>query len=325
MRTRILRSIVMAGSLLATMTAMAAGPAGAPSATTSQSGAKRPASVPADYVRTSRGYFHPSCVQAVGVGERILGGGKIAKADGTTREYAACKFPRYLLVSGKKIEVGEKLPKIRSEINDPPQMLADMYLDPAKGGVSTFVMTWTVPQNPKVDSGQFLGFNMAAVLPETIMEIETAWNGDDGAGGSVDKGWVLAPWDCCDAGTIFRGIKIPVSPGDEVTGYIVYMEDKKEYNVIAIANGKSSALKTPHYGDFANEVWGGGLGVDSIQDCVNELPASRSVNFFLGQLTTNSGKAVTESFVPYYVPGARLCQSFFVSINPAAKANTLSY
>lgn len=326
MRTRILRGIVMAGSLLAAMAAMAAGPAGVPSATASQSGAKRPAGVPTDYVRTSMGYFHPSCIQSVGFGERILRGGKIGKADGTTREYAACKFPRYL-ASGKKIEAGQKAGKVRSEIDGSPSMLADMYLDPAKGGVSTFVMTWNVPQDPTVDTGQSLSFLMAAVLKETIMQVELAFNGDDGRGGPVSPGWVVAPWDCCDDGTVFRGTPIPVKAGDEISGYIAYMEDTKDYNVIVIADGKSSALKTPHYGDFANEVWGGAFGGESVQNCATQLPASRSVDFHLGQLTTNSGQRVTEQFVPWYYPGVDPlgCQNLTVTINPGTKTNTLSY
>jgi hypothetical protein len=312
MSTRILRSIVMAGSLLAAMTAMAAGPAG----------------VPADYVRTSMGYFHPSCIQTVGVGERILGGGKIAKADGTTREYAACKWPRYLLTSGKKIGVGEKVGKVRDQTVVYASMLADMYLDPAKGGVETFAMTWKVPKNPTVDTGQFLSFNMSAVLNEIYMQIETDWNGDDEQGGAVNKGWTASPWNCCDDGTIFRGMPIPLQAGDEVTGYIVYMQGTKDYNVIVIANGKSSVLKTPHYTDFANEVWGGGFTGAGVQDCDAQLPASRSVDFSLGQLMTNSGKPVTEQFVPYYDKNpaeALQCPGFKVTINPAAKINTISY
>src|ERR1035441_2122355 len=49
-------------------------------------GQNRPATVPEGYVITPFGYFHPSCVQSLAKGERLLADGRVQHADGTDRK-----------------------------------------------------------------------------------------------------------------------------------------------------------------------------------------------------------------------------------------------
>jgi len=59
-------------------------------------GAKRPAAVPAAYVITPFGYFHPSCVQQLAKGD-VLHQDEMAveHANGTSDKIPACAFPHY--------------------------------------------------------------------------------------------------------------------------------------------------------------------------------------------------------------------------------------
>ena len=57
-------------------------------------GARRPASVPANYVITPFGFFHPSCVHQLARGESVRKDVKsIQHADGSLENVNTCAFP----------------------------------------------------------------------------------------------------------------------------------------------------------------------------------------------------------------------------------------
>ena len=61
-----------------------------------QAGPNRPSVVPADYVITPFGYFHPSCVRGLGDGETLLSDGRVQHANGAVDASApVCAYPRY--------------------------------------------------------------------------------------------------------------------------------------------------------------------------------------------------------------------------------------
>ena len=57
-------------------------------------GPDRPANVPDGYVITPFGYFHPSCVQSLAKGERLMADGRLQHANGSVQEKAGvCNYP----------------------------------------------------------------------------------------------------------------------------------------------------------------------------------------------------------------------------------------
>lgn len=59
-------------------------------------GPDRPANVPDGYVITPFGYFHPSCVQSLARGERLMADGRLQHANGNVEEKAAvCNYPHF--------------------------------------------------------------------------------------------------------------------------------------------------------------------------------------------------------------------------------------
>src|SRR5579863_742417 len=59
-------------------------------------GAKRPASVPADYLITPFGYFHPSCVHQLAKGESVRKDARaIQHADGSLQAVNTCAYAQY--------------------------------------------------------------------------------------------------------------------------------------------------------------------------------------------------------------------------------------
>src|ERR1700760_3473708 len=59
-------------------------------------GPDRPANVPDGYVITPFGYFHPSCVQSLTKGERLMADGRLQHSNGNVEEKAAvCNYPHF--------------------------------------------------------------------------------------------------------------------------------------------------------------------------------------------------------------------------------------
>jgi hypothetical protein len=57
-------------------------------------GPHRPAAVPEGYVITPFGYFHPSCVREVAIGDMVLADGRVQHADGSVEaESPVCGYP----------------------------------------------------------------------------------------------------------------------------------------------------------------------------------------------------------------------------------------
>src|ERR1700722_10286209 len=70
-------------------------------------GARRPAAVPANYLITPFGYFHPSCVAHLAKGDELMQDEKVIRhANGTSAGMHVCAYPHYeadgLIVTGDK-------------------------------------------------------------------------------------------------------------------------------------------------------------------------------------------------------------------------------
>ena len=81
-----------------------------------------PIGVPAGYVVTPSGYFHPSCVKQLAKGETLEANGRVIRhADGALENILACNYPHYN-AKGEVIDVGSSeenpLPTSHSWIED---------------------------------------------------------------------------------------------------------------------------------------------------------------------------------------------------------------
>jgi hypothetical protein len=82
-----IRTVSIAAMLLAGLTAVQA---------QAPAGPNRPATVGGDYLITPFGYFHPTCVVKLAVGDELQPGNKVIRhANGTTTKMQECGFPHY--------------------------------------------------------------------------------------------------------------------------------------------------------------------------------------------------------------------------------------
>jgi hypothetical protein len=114
----------------------------------------RPASVPQGYAITPFGYFHPSCVQRLGKGERLTADGRVQHADGSVAENrAVCDYPRYT-PTGLPGSVGAAmLPEVSGWLEN-----ANVTTGSATKSYGALIATWTVPPQPVANDGQVLFF-----------------------------------------------------------------------------------------------------------------------------------------------------------------------
>lgn len=138
----------------------------------------RPPGVPADYVITPFGWFHPSCVAAVPNGDRVQADGRVQHADGTFDAQApVCQYPSY---SGRGARVTPT----------PPSGIPWAYIEYAhtsrnpseSTSFGSLAATWTVPLAPSNTSSSdlvlylFPGLQQAPDSQNLIIQPVLGWN-----------------------------------------------------------------------------------------------------------------------------------------------------
>src|SRR5689334_3979733 len=68
---------------------------------------RRPSNVPADFVFTTNGYFHPSCILHVPKDHMVLQSGDQLRPDGTILKVPPCSYSRYD-IQGNEIKLNDK-------------------------------------------------------------------------------------------------------------------------------------------------------------------------------------------------------------------------
>jgi hypothetical protein len=189
-------------------------------------GPNRPRGVPADYVITPFGYFHPSCVLQLKKGESFLEGGVLRHADGSTETVPFCPYPHYW-PSGELAPTGSleaKKTAVEQETGTTPPPVVNGWVESSNcflpfncaPGVASFgkvVSTWTVPPLPLVQDGQTVYFypglegNGSDILQPVLGTIAA-------------QPWAFASWHCCPANTADTSPWISVNPGDTLVGTI---------------------------------------------------------------------------------------------------------
>jgi hypothetical protein len=244
-------------------------------------GPNRPANVPAGYVITPFGYFHPSCVRQLAAGETLSEDGRVLQhANGTVEKVPACAYPRYT-ARGEVVGAGEKAGS---------QFITHSWIESA--GVTTttsygeITATWTVPPAPTSYDGQtvyfFPGLEDANDIVSIIQPV-LGWNAD------FARAWGIASWNCCVNGTTWESTPAPVSTGDSILGTV---ESTCSAGTLACptwditttdqTSGESTELSnSPSEGQTFNWAFAGALEVYSIGEC-SDYPPNGSLTFEVG-------------------------------------------
>ena len=157
-------------------------------------GPNRPAVVPADYVITPFGYFHPSCVMQVGKADVVRQDlNVIQHADGSSEKIHVCAYPHYK-ADGEEVIGDERATTTPGQ----PPTIGHAWVE--YGSVQTDTSYaylygyWNVPPMPSTNHGQtvylFPGMEDYKNVV-TIIQPVLGWNAD------YSSAWSIASWNCC--------------------------------------------------------------------------------------------------------------------------------
>jgi hypothetical protein len=244
-------------------------------------GPKRPAAVPADYIITPFGYFHPSCVAHLAKGDEVRQDEKaIRHANGTSDNIHLCAYPHYK-ADGEKVTGDERA------VKDPT--IGHAWVEyasttTANSSYGELVAYWTVPPAPSTNDGQtvylFPGMEDFKDIV-TIIQPVLGWNSD------YASAWGIASWNCCASGTVFEGTPAPVNSGDNILGYMfdtcaAGTLSCPTWDIVTwdLTSGNfSELLNTSSQGQTFNWAFAGALEVYNIVQC-GDYPSNGSISFY---------------------------------------------
>lgn len=249
--------------------------------TLAPAGPKRPATVPADYVITPFGYFHPSCVVHLGNGDVVRQDeNAIQHADGIYENIPKCAYAHYK-ANGEKV-IGDE----RTAGKQPK--ISHAWVEYASTTTSTsfgyLYAHWNVPPAPTTNDGQtvflFPGLEDYSDVV-TIIQPVLGWNSD------FASAWGIASWNCCTSGTVYEATPARVNSGDTIFGY---MTDTcaagtlscGSWDVVTkdVESGKySELLNTSSQGQTFNWAFAGALEVYNISRC-GDYPSNGYIYFY---------------------------------------------
>jgi len=244
-----------------------------------QAGPNRPSAVPAEYVITPFGYFHPSCVRGVANGDTVLADGRVQHTDGTVDANApVCSYPHYT-ARGDVIAAGA------SGLN--PLVIAHSWIEDGATTTSTaygkLTATWPVPSAPTTYDGQTVYLFPGLVdyyTDETIIQPVLGWNSFFG------EVWSIASWNCCPSGTSWYSSPVQVNTGDTIYGTIkstckAGTESCSKWNITTedkTIHQSTTLSKTPSEGQTFNWAQSGALEVYEIVQC-SDYPPNDATTF----------------------------------------------
>jgi hypothetical protein len=254
-------------------------------------GPRRPAAVPADFVITPFGYFHPSCVNHLAKGDVLqIDQNAIQHANGISTAIPVCPYPHYT-------SDGDAITEDAPTAN--PLTIGHSHVEyvttTTTSAYGEMLERFLVPPPPINNDGQTLYFYFGLqddgsndVL--TVLQPVLGWNADFGSA------WGIASWNCCVNGATNESTPLQVNSGDEILGEIENTcgpppNDKKScpsWNVytvddtIEFLSGGSygtSLLATSSYGQTFNWAFGAVMEVYNIVQC-EDYPASARLSFY---------------------------------------------
>jgi len=243
----------------------------------------RPPNVPAEYVITPFGYFHPSCVLLLAEGNTLLADGRVQTADGRVEAAHVCNYPHYMPSGGIVAADGN------SSQTNPPEI--EGWLESVSATTSTsfgkISATWPVPPSPTSDDGQcdyfFPGFEDSNDVLSIVQPVLQWGSGCYITGGAQ---WIIASWNCCMNGTTWHSTPVDVNAGDTILGTITpTCKTKKNYcatwNIVSEdkTTGKKTTLaKSPADGQIWNWAFGAVSEDYGVVQC-SDFPDDSSITF----------------------------------------------
>ena len=258
-------------------------------------GTQRPAAVPADYIITPFGYFHPSCVKQLAAGDEVRHDmNAIRHKDGSYDSISACAFPQFD-AKGQRTEANGSSTKKEPTISHAWVEYASTTTSSSFGEM---VAEWSVPSAPSASDGQtvylFPGLEDYADV-KTIIQPVLGWNSD------YSNAWGIASWNCCWSGTTFEAAPARVNAGDTILGELwdtcssgtlsCATWDILTYDLVS---GKySEMLNTSSQGQTFNWAFSGALEVYNIKQCA-DYPSNGYTSFHNVELYNDSFAQVTD-------------------------------
>jgi hypothetical protein len=236
-----------------------------------EAGPHRPGNVPAGYVVTPFGYFHPSCVQSIAEGETLLANGQVQHSDGSVTGKTTCNYPRYAPDGTPKVATAkQQVPEVSGWIE------SASVTAPANKSFSALFASSTVPSQPQGQDGQVLfffpGFEDISNV-ESILQPVITWSAGQ---------WTVSNWNCCLSDITTQSTPVNVTPGDVIVSSIT--ENCRlgtlscaTWNIFSLDThtGKSTTLaKTPSEGQVFNWAFGGVLEPYYVVNC-DDYPSDR--------------------------------------------------
>jgi hypothetical protein len=245
-------------------------------------GPNRPSGVPADYVITPFGYFHPSCVLQLKKGESFQAGGVLRHADGSTETVPFCPYPHYWLsgelAAAGPLEAHKAVVEEETSTTPPPAFTGWVENSNATlaAGFGEVVSTWTVPPLPLAQDGQTVFFypGLEPSSGQILYILQPVLGYIYGAP------WTFTSWNCCPSNITVASSGIDVNPGDTLVGTMVMTcaagtEMCPTWNVISedqTTNQSTELSGTPSEGEILGWGFGGVLEAVNILQCADYPP-----------------------------------------------------
>ena len=283
--TRLFKSIAF--------TILVAGLTAGVAAAQAPAGAHRPAAVPAGFLITPFGYYHPSCVNHLAKGDVLRQDeNAVEHADGTSENIEKCAFPHYR-ADGEKVVGDEPAGTHPPDISHAWVEYASIHDSPNYGQIYS---EWGVPGNPSTNDGQtvYLFNGLEAYTDDlTIIQPVLGWNSD------YSSAWGIAAWNCCYNGNVWEGTPAKTNPGDHLEGYVFNncsAGTKKcaSWDIVIVddQNGNySELLDSPNNGQTFNWAFGAVLEVYNIVQCGDYPPPD-----YAGGIGFNNQSVLNDNF-----------------------------
>lgn len=231
----------------------------------------RPPAVPAEFLATPRGWFHPSCVVEIRDDEYLDAEDNIIDANGVARPLSRCLHPHY--------------DKYGNQNHAPTANGWDGDVQAQPGAGSWISALWSVPNNPTNVGSQVVYF-FPGLEPLTdafggfILQPVLGWNHIN-----TGPGWTIASWNCCRQQNALHSPLVPVNAGNNLYGYVWGTGCNAATGVCtgwqvfaSVAGGAQTTLNTDAYGDVMNSDFSGVLESYNINTC-DQYPPNQTITY----------------------------------------------
>jgi hypothetical protein len=238
----------------------------------------RPPGVPAEFVDTPNGWFHPSCVLELEDGDRMREDGRVERSDGRVSDVHTCAHPHYDRRGRAVLDDGT--PSYNPTVTG--------WVEDIKGeqtvGIGSLQATWQVPAAPVTQSNQVLHYWAGLESYEAtgknafVLQPVLSWNR------FFPHQWSIASWNCCQNGVTWHSPPAPVNPGDTIFGALTGSACShgacSSWSVAAwdFSNNQTSSLQTTAFGYVLDKPFTGVLEASDVDYC-SKLPANGNVTF----------------------------------------------